>query len=100
MYVDDLVVFAPSVAGLNKLLKLCEQFSVTHDIKFNPKKCVTMSFRSKSIKDSTLPMFTLNGEVLQEVVSTKYLGHYICNDLTDDTDVKRQCRQLYMQANS
>ena len=29
----------------------------------------------------------------------KYLGHIICNDLTDDDDMMRQRRQLYAQGN-
>ena len=29
----------------------------------------------------------------------KYLGHYICEDLKDDIDINRQCRQIYAQGN-
>ena len=31
MYADDLVVMAPSVAGLSKLLRICELFGASHD---------------------------------------------------------------------
>ena len=32
MYADDLVIMAPSVAGLSKLLRICELFATSHDI--------------------------------------------------------------------
>ncbi len=41
----------------------------------------------------------LNGETLKEVDITKYLGHLFSDDLNDDADIARQCRQLYAQGN-
>ena len=99
MYADDLVLLAPSVSGLIKLLKVCEHYGSTHDIKYNSAKSAVMIFRSKSLKDSVLPKFYLNGAMLNEVITIKYLGHYISNDMMDDNDIRRQCRQLYLQAN-
>ena len=32
MYTDDLVIMSPSVAGLHKLLHICESFGLSHDI--------------------------------------------------------------------
>ena len=32
MYADDLVILAPSVAGLSKLLRICESFGESNDI--------------------------------------------------------------------
>ena len=31
MYADDLVIISPSVAGLAKLLNMCEAYGVSHD---------------------------------------------------------------------
>ena len=50
MYADDLDLIAPSVAGKNKRLTLCEGFGSQHDIKYNPTKSCSMSFRSKLLK--------------------------------------------------
>ena len=99
MYADDLVLIAPSVAGMNKILKLCEGFGSQHDIIYNPTKSCSMSFRSKLLKGVTLPMFVLNGEYIDEVEQSKYLGHIFTNDLTDNADTARQCRQFYDQGN-
>ena len=36
----------------------------------------------------------LNGEVILQVDSVKYLGHHLTNDLHDDLDIRRQCRAI------
>ena len=33
------------------------------------------------------------------VASYKYLGHYITDDNSDDDDINRQCRTLFVQGN-
>ena len=47
----------------------------------------------------SLPLYTLNCEVLCDSACVKYLGQFICSDLTDDTDILRQRRCLYIQGN-
>ena len=90
MYAEDLVIMSPSVAGLYKLLHICESFGLSHDVLFNNKKSTIMSFRAGNLKDAHLPLYTLNGEVLCDSACVKYLGHFICSDLTDDTDMLRE----------
>ena len=68
MYADDLVIMSPSVAGLNKLLHICESFGLSHDVLFNNKKSTIMSFRAWNLKDAHLPLYTLNGEVLHVIL--------------------------------
>ena len=50
MYADDLVVMAPSVAGLSKLLRICELFGASHDMISNQKKSASVYFISKILK--------------------------------------------------
>ena len=87
MYADDLALFAPSVNGLSKLLRICEQFGTSHSVKYNSKKSRIMSVRANYLKGVDLPDFTLFGEKLREVSSVKYLGHVISNNLSDDLDI-------------
>ena len=47
MYADDLVIMGPSVAGISKLLRICELFAASHDMKFNQKKSTSVYFISK-----------------------------------------------------
>ena len=77
MYADDLVIISPSVAGLAKLLNICEAYGVSLDIIYNYQKSAIMIFRSKHLKCAQLPSFMLSGEMLQEVKEVKYLGHII-----------------------
>ena len=67
---------------------ICKNPSWVLSRKVNPLRCQT-----------NLPLYTLNGEVLYDSACVKYLGHFICSDLTDDTDILRQRRCLSIQGN-
>ena len=41
----------------------------------------------------------LNGEVILQVDSVKYLGNHLTNDLHDDLDIRRQCRAINVRSN-
>ena len=99
MYADDLVLISPSSAGLSQLLRECEKFGTRHDVKYNAKKSAVMIYRSMTLKGCTIPNFNLNGMILHVVASYKYLGHYITDDLSDDDDINRQRRTLFVQGN-
>ena len=94
MYADDLVIIAPAVAGLSKLLRICELFGASHVMIFNQKKSASVYFISETLKGAHLPNVYLNGEVILQVDSVKYLGHHLSNDLHDDLDIHRQCRAI------
>ena len=46
---------------------------------------------------AALPVFTVNGSIIGESDNVKYLGHVICNDMSDD-DMMRQRRHLVLRA--
>ena len=99
MYADDLVLISPSSAGLSQLLHECEKFGTRHDVKYNAKKSSVMIYRSMTLKGCIISNFKLNGMILHVVASYKYLGHYITDDLSDDADINRQRRTLFVQGN-
>lgn len=100
MYADDLVVFSPSTAGLQQLLNICSVYGVEHDIKYNAAKSTVMICRTKEDKCMNYPDFCLSNVMLNVTTKTKYLGHIITADMSDDDDIYRQCRMLYAQANT
>ena len=100
MYADDLVVMAPSSAGLSRLLEKCEDYGTEHCIKFNPIKSAVIIFRSKLLTNIKLPTFSLNNQTIKEVNDKKYLGHIISSDSSDELDIGRQRRQLYLRGNT
>ena len=55
MYADDLVIMSPPVAGLYKLIHIWESFGLSHDVLFNNKESIIMSFRAGNLKDAHLP---------------------------------------------
>ena len=99
MYADDLVIFSPYSAGLQQLLRICSQYGTDFNIKYNAKKRVILIVRSKDDKRAVFPNFVLSNVNLVVCNETKYLGHYISDDLSDDKDIHRQRCKLYAQAN-
>ena len=68
-------------------------------IRYNSKKSSLLIRRNKSMMHAlTTHAFVINGYVIEESVKVKYIGHIICNDLSDD-DMMRQRLQLYAQGN-
>ena len=68
----------------------------------NVTKTVCMVFKPKRrnmIVDSSFPNFTLNGITLQFVSEFRYLGHIVNNEFSDDNDIKREIRLLFMRTN-
>ena len=68
----------------------------------NVAKTVCMVFqpncKSKSIA-TEFPTFLLNGNDLQFVKEFRYLGHMINNTFSDDDDIKREIRNIFMRTN-
>ena len=99
MDADDFVILAPYVAGLSKVLSICGIFGESNDIIFNQKKSVSLYFISKMLKGAHLPNVYLNGVLVKQVGSVKYLGHFLTCELSDDINIRRQCRLLNVRGN-
>ena len=89
-YADDMVILAPSVRALQKLLDVCFAFAIDHDIVYNTRKSVCMIIWPKKARLTFTPSFHLCGERLDFVKDFLYLGHNISCDLSDDQD-KANC---------
>ncbi|KAJ8714409.1 hypothetical protein PYW07_002634 [Mythimna separata] len=97
-YADDMVLLAPSIGALRKLLAVCESFVASHGLVYNVKKSVYMVFKSGPKSPPVQPLY-LNGESLNRVYKFKYLGHWVTDDLKDDVDMERERRALAVRAN-
>ena len=58
------------------------------------KKSASVYFNYQTLRGAHLPNVYLNGEVILQVDSVKYLGHRLTNALHDDLDIRRQCRAI------
>ena len=83
---------------MSQLLRECEKLGTRHDVKYNAKKSAVMIYRSMTLKGCTISNFKLN-DTYKMVASYKYLGQYITDDLSDDDDINRQRRTLFVQGN-
>ena len=73
LYADDILLLAPSVIGLQKLLAACEEELIFLDMKINEKKSVCIRFGNR-FNVSCAPIVTGSGHALDWVQTTRYLG--------------------------
>ena len=102
-YADDLLLLSPSIDGLQEMLKVCEQYAESHNLKFstngNPQKSKTkcMAFL---LKDRNLRNLTLCNNPLPWVKNGKHLGMRIDNskDIFSRDILEKRAR--YIQGNN
>ena len=103
-YADDLYLMSPTVDGLQEMLKVCEKYAQTHNLKFSTDKKPSKS-KTKCMaylmKPRELRKLRLCGNELPWVPNGKHLGMRIDaekeNILTKDVIEKRA---LYIQRNN
>ena len=105
-YADDIVLLAPTRTGLERLVRKCELFALSRDIKFNVKKSVCMLFSpqkpygAKHLGNGKPLCIPLNGQSMSWVNEFKYLGHMLSCNLSDNADMRRVKRSLYYGVNT
>jgi len=101
-YADDLVLLAPTWAALQQLLNVLLKYCHDIDLSCNLKKTVCMVFAPKcrnKIISRSFPLFKLGDTTLQYVTEFKYLGHIISDSFTDDADIRREIRNMFVRTN-
>ena len=78
-YADDIVLLAPSLAALQKLIDLALEETIKINMVFNSKKIKCMvikpKYASQQFLDNIMP-FKINGIELDFCNEFKYLGHW------------------------
>jgi hypothetical protein len=82
MYADDIALLSNSIEGLNRMLKVTENYGNKWEIKFNPSKTVYLGYGVAN-NDKKRPVF--EGVEIERVKVFKYLGIMI-NDKMSNTD--------------
>ena len=96
LYADDMCLIAPSLKGLQRLLKLTESFCVTWDIMLNPKKSKNMQFGKKV---DILPFLQLDGNDLEWVSSWTYLGVTLLSHKEFNCCINQKLKSFYRSTN-
>ncbi|KAL0860204.1 hypothetical protein ABMA27_010511 [Loxostege sticticalis] len=99
-YADDMVLLSPSIGALRKLLHMCEEYAVSHGLRYNSLKSEFMVFQAGAAgRQRSVPSVTLGGTDLKRVHQFKYLGHWVTDSLSDSVDVERERRAMCVRCN-
>ena len=97
MYADDLLLMATNKEETSIQLKIIEAYGKEHGIKFNPDKTELVVFnRFIKRKPGTVAVdnwneeLMLDGQVVKEVPSFRYLGSYLSYDLNNKTHITKR----------
>ena len=72
-YADDIILLCPSLAGVKKMIKICEDYAKEHDILFNGNKSKYLIFGDYKYK----PTLLINNEIVSRCESALHLGHLL-----------------------
>ena len=102
-YSDDNFLLAPSLAGLQEMINTCEEYALSHNLKFStdprPKKCKTKCIAFLK-RQRDLPNLKLCGNNLPWVSSGKHLGNTIENKMDRMKLDLKQKRCKYITKNN
>ena len=97
-YADDIALLAPCPSAMRTMLSVCEEYAVTHGLKFNPDKTQLIRFRSQSTF-MYHDCISLDGVDLKFSNTVMHLGHLLSYNLDDTPDIIRVTKDLNRNAN-
>ena len=97
LYADDMALVAPSLKGLQILLKACESYCIDWDICLNPKKSKNMAFGRKV---DSLCELELDGNRLDWVNTWKYLGVNLQSRSSFNCSIDEKLKSFYKCLNA
>ena len=77
-YADDIVLLCPTVAGLRKMIKICEDYAKEHSILFNGNKSKYLIFGEYKYN----PVLKVNNKIVPRCDSAIHLGHLLHTENT------------------
>jgi hypothetical protein len=99
-YADDAVLMSPSIHGLQHLIDICTTYGFNHEILYNKKKTVCMSFYPKCY-EGFLPLSVyLSGAALKWVDKKEYLGCVLQPNGAEVLDRQRIISSIYAKGNA
>ena len=98
-YADDVVLLAPCIDALRKMLHVCTSFADDYGLRFNPTKTQLICFAcSLSHPPPNTPLI-FGGVPLFFKDTVFHLGHILSHDLSDSADIIRATRVMVCKAN-
>ena len=81
-YADDIALLAPCPSAMRTMFSVCEEYAVTHGLKFNPDKTQLIRFRLQSTC-MYHDRISLDGVDLKFSDTVMHLGHLLSYNLDD-----------------
>ena len=97
-YADDIALFAPCPSAMRTMLSVCEEYTVTHRLKFNPDKTQLIRFRAQSTF-MYHDRISLDGVDLKFSDTVMHLGDLLSYNVDDTPDIIRVTKDLNRKAN-
>ena len=85
---------------MNALLAICRDFAQENYVTYSIMKTEAMLILPNEVKLQNPPDILLNGAKLNYVDQFRYLGHIITKNFSDDEDIERETRNLYIRGNT
>ena len=82
-YADDLVLLSPTITSLKDMVRICEDYAIDYNIKFNGSKCNLLVFDKKKPMSNCDININVAGDNVSQVSNLKYLGHVLINNRAD-----------------
>ena len=101
-YADDIVLIAPSWRALQILINVLQLNAKEINMTFNTDKTVAMIFAPKDrhwVVKTEFPQFKIDNSYINYVPQFKYLGHIISNNGSDNQDIQREIRNMFIRTN-
>ncbi len=87
-YADDVILLFPSRYGLQKMIRICEEFGVEFRVTFNVKK--TQCIKFGQINDTLCKPVTLNNKMINCDSNVNHLGNILNQKLEDGDDLRKK----------
>ncbi len=75
-YADDLILLAPIVTTLRKVINICELYAAQYDIKLNSSKNIYMHYIGRECNVFNTDIF-VDGDKVEQVTFADHLGHKV-----------------------
>ena len=94
-YADDVVLLSPSITGVNELLRICSEFAIEYDVKFNSSKSKMLCFGNTLYEGDGVQFM---GGLVEVVKADKHLGNNIGQN-SNKCSIDSAINDLYYRTN-
>ena len=98
-YTDDVVLLAPGIDALHRMLHVCASFADDYGLRFNPTKTQLICFAHSLSHPPPNTLLIFGGVPLSFKDTVFHLGHILSRDLSDSADIIRATWDMVCKAN-